>query len=88
MAQPDPNLLSRRLAAAVALIAFAVALLAGLQSGNTFSTTVTRALIAMVGTFAIGLVLGVMAQKMLDENLAEAEKKLRDFQAETPANGR
>jgi NhaP-type Na+/H+ or K+/H+ antiporter len=77
MAASDRNLLSRRVAAVLALVAFALALGAGLHSGNTFVTTVTRALIAMVATFAVGLLVGVMAQRMLDENLKEAEKKLR-----------
>ncbi len=82
------NPLPRRIAAALALIAFAMALLAGLESGNTFSTTVTRALIAMVGTFAVGLVIGAMAQKMVDESLADAERKLKDLQVESPPDGR
>jgi NhaP-type Na+/H+ or K+/H+ antiporter len=88
MSKVDSNLLSRRVAAVLALVAFALALVAGLQTGNTFSTTVTRALIAMIATFALGLIVGAMAQRMLDENLKDAEKKLRDFQAETPTHGR
>ena len=48
-----------------------------MQSGNPFSTTVLRALQALVGTLVIGLVIGAMAQKMLDENLQDEEKKLK-----------
>jgi hypothetical protein len=51
-------------------VAFAVCLLVGLRADNTFSTIVSNALVAMGGTFAVGLVVGAMAQKMLDENLA------------------
>ena len=66
----------RRLAASTALVAFAVCILVGLQAGNTFSTVVSNALLALGGTFAVGLVVGSMAQKMLDENLtATAAKK-------------
>ena len=60
----------RRLAASMALVAFAVCLVMGLRADNTFSTIVINALIAMAGTFAVGLVVGAMAQKMVDENVA------------------
>jgi len=66
----------RRLAVAVALVVFAVCLLSGMEAGNTFAETVTRALEAMFATVVIGLVVGVMAQKMLEENLNEPEKNL------------
>lgn len=65
----------RRIAAATSLLVFAVCLLAGLQAGNTFATTVWRALVAMAFTAVIGLIIGVMAQKMLQENLREVEEK-------------
>ena len=67
----------RRLAAVCALVVFAFCLVLGIRADNTFSTTVTRALVAMAGTFAIGLLAGVMAQKMLDENLRAEEQKLK-----------
>ena len=65
----------RRLAAAVALLVFAICLLCGMQAGNTFAETVTRGLKAMAVTLVIGLVVGVMAQKMLEENAKELAKK-------------
>ena len=64
--------MARRIAASMALVAFAVCLLAGMRAGNTFSTIVTNALIAMATTFIVGLVVGTMAQKMIDENVAAA----------------
>ena len=60
------------------LIAFAVCLIVGaFHAGNSFTTTVSRALVAMAGTYVIGLVLGFMGQKMLDENVKAEEEKLR-----------
>ena len=59
----------------MSLVAFAVCLLVGLQAGNTFSTIVANALLAMGGTFVVGLVVGVMAQKMLQENLIHGAAK-------------
>jgi hypothetical protein len=81
--------MSNRIAASLALIAFAACLLTGgLQAGNPFSTTVLRALTAMAGTYVIGLIIGAMAQKMLDENLNAEEKKLRDSQTKVETNDR
>jgi hypothetical protein len=65
----------QRIAASLSLIAFAVCLGVGVAAGNPFGTVVSRALLAMLATLVIGLVVGAMAQKMLDENLhADAEK--------------
>ena len=65
----------RRLAVAVALLVFAVCLVSGMAADNSFVETVRRALIGMFATLVVGLVVGAMAQKMLEENAAEIEKK-------------
>ena len=62
--------MASRIAAACSLIVFALCLVLGIQAQNTFSTTISRALAAMAGTFVVGLALGAAAQKMLDENIA------------------
>lgn len=63
----------------MALTVFALCLvIGGVQADNTFATTVTRALTAMACTFVIGLVLGAMAQRMLEENLSGEQKKSRN----------
>jgi NhaP-type Na+/H+ or K+/H+ antiporter len=67
--------MSKRLAAAMSLIVFAVCLLVGMQADNSFGTTIQRALLAMLGTLVVGLIIGAMAQKMLDENIKPAEEK-------------
>ena len=67
---------SHRIAAVAALVAFAVCLIAGgFAAQNGFATVVTRALVAMSATFVVGLIVGAMAQKMLDENLKPHEEK-------------
>ncbi len=77
-----------RLASCLSLIAFAVCLLVGgIGAGNTFSTTVLRALLALLVTYVIGLLIGFAAQKMLEENLKTEEKKLRNSEKVEP-NGR
>lgn len=81
--------MQRRLAGSMAILAFAICLLiGGWQADNTFTTTVCRALVAMAGTFIIGLILGAVAQKMLDENLRDEEKKLKNNEAKTAAQDR
>ncbi len=59
------------------LMSFVVSLLVGtFQADNPFTTTVSRALVALVGTMCVGMLVGVMAQKMLDENMKSAETKV------------
>ena len=78
----------RRLAAIAALIVFVVCLLAGAGAGNSFGTTVGRALLAMAGTMVIGLVVGSMAERMLDENLRAEEEKLKNSETDAGATDR
>jgi tetrahydromethanopterin S-methyltransferase subunit C len=78
----------RRIAACLAFLVFATCLVAGIQADNTFVTTVARALVAMVVTFVIGLVLGAMGQRMLDEDLRPKEEKLKEIQSPQATEGR
>jgi uncharacterized membrane protein YfcA len=80
--------MSQKIAAAMSLVAFVVCLLVGLQIGNPFGTVVTRALLAMAATLVIGLIIGAMAQKMLEENLKIEEEKMKNPSAPGPGNGR
>jgi hypothetical protein len=61
-----------RVAAITSFIVFAVCLIAG--SDNTFAAAVGRALTAMMGTLAIGLIVGWMGEKMIDENVQQHMK--------------
>ncbi len=82
-------MLTRRIAAVLALIAFSFTLvIGGLQTDNSFSTTVLRALAAMGGTFVLGLIAGAMFDRMLEENIAVQEKKFKEFPAESTVNDR
>lgn len=78
----------RRIAGCLALIAFATCLIAGINADNPFSTTLSRALLAMAATFVIGLILGVMGQRMLDEDLKPREEKLKEIQSTSAMEGR
>lgn len=80
--------MASRMAACLSLIVFAFCLILGMGAGNTFSTTVGRALVALAGTYVIGLVLGHIAMKMLDENLKAQEEKLRNDQSPPPPDDR
>jgi NhaP-type Na+/H+ or K+/H+ antiporter len=75
----------QKIATVSALIAFAICLAIGLHVSNPFTTTVLRALTAMLVTLPIGWVIGWMAQKMLDENLRAAEEKLKIPEPDSPA---
>jgi len=80
--------MARKLAAASALFAFACSLLLGLRAENTFSTTISRALIAMAATFIVGLVIGAMAERMLAENLTVSAKKIENSESKTSVEDR
>jgi predicted MFS family arabinose efflux permease len=84
--------MARKIAACCSLLVFAVSILLGLQAENSFSTTLSRALLAMAATFAVGLVIGTMAQKMSEEksarDLSGAKKKIEESPAEIGANDR
>ena len=82
-----------RIAGSLSLLSFAACLLAGgFGGGASFDAVVSRALYALAFTFVLGLILGTMAQKMLDESLlAEATKleearaaKLEEYQQREP----
>jgi NhaP-type Na+/H+ or K+/H+ antiporter len=70
--------MAKRLAGVLSIVVFAFCLALGIRAGNTFSTIVSRALVGMAGTYAVGLVLGAVAQRMIDENLRDEERKLRN----------
>ena len=80
--------MSRRLAVVVALVVFAVCLLSGMAAENTFAETLRRALIGMFFTLVVGMVVGGMAQKMLDENAKQLEKKPEISEAKIEPKGR
>jgi uncharacterized membrane protein YqgA involved in biofilm formation len=78
----------QRIAAALAMVVFAVCLVAGINAGNPFTTVVSRAMLAMLVTLVIGMVLGAMAQRMLDENLRTEEEKLKNDSVNSGESGR
>ena len=79
----------QKLASTLALLAFAACLYAGgVHAGNSFGATVQRALLAMLGTLVIGLIVGAMAQRMLDENLKLEEEKMKNESGSAPEDGR
>lgn len=65
----------RRIAATMSLLAFAVCVVLGLAADNPITTTLYRALLAMGGTLVIGLVIGAMAQRMIDEHVDSQRKR-------------
>ena len=65
--------MTRRIAATLGLIAFATCLVQGLFAQNSFRTVVWTALQALVVTVVVGLTIGVMLEKMLNENLAKPD---------------
>jgi hypothetical protein len=78
----------QRIAATLSLIAFAVCLCVGIAAGNPFGTVISRALLATLATLVIGLIIGAMAQRMLDENLHVDAEKLKNGSVTSTEDGR
>ncbi len=51
------------------MAAFAVAVLAGLAGGNSAVSILIRALIAMIGCYPIGLMIGVICQRVMTDHI-------------------
>jgi hypothetical protein len=77
-----------RVGACCGMIVFAFCVVQGMLAHNSFSTTVSRALLAMVVTFGVGLAIGWAGDRMLDENLKAEETKLREQGEGVSANTR
>jgi MFS family permease len=75
--------MARKIAAVSALLVFGISILSGLHAQNTFSTTLSRALQGMAIAFIVGLLIGLMADRMFREHL-EAEAKKNKFSEVKP----
>jgi hypothetical protein len=66
-----------RIACTLSLLAFVATLVSGsLVAGHPLTTAIPRALVAMAGMFAIGLVVGWMAKKLIEESLQKEVERL------------
>lgn len=62
----------------MSLLAFAFCLIVGMNSGNPLATTLWRALVAMAGTLIVGGIVGMMAQRMVDEDVQARQAEQED----------
>jgi hypothetical protein len=62
--------------AALGFLAFAIAIILGLSAGNTLETTLTRAIQAMFIFFALGLIVGWVAYRVIDEHSLKEHREL------------
>jgi len=63
----DVKSLTKVIAGTVGLAAFSVAVIAGLAAGNAATDVLLRAVVAMAVCHAIGLMLGAMGERTVDE---------------------
>ncbi len=69
------NVPTKIVASCLALIGFAAAILAGLSVDNPASTTISRALVAMFVCYIIGLAVGAVAQRAVQEHVDTYKKE-------------
>ena len=60
---------SKVIAGCFAMAAFAVAVLAGLAGDNSAVSILIRALIALIGCYPIGLMIGVVCQRVMTDHI-------------------
>ncbi|MBI4578658.1 MAG: hypothetical protein HY718_03095 [Planctomycetes bacterium] len=62
--------------AALGFLAFAITILVGLGTGNPIETTLRRAIQAMCVFFALGLAVGWVACRVIDEHTLKEHREL------------
>lgn len=75
----------RTTGACLALLAFSVAILAGISADNPVTTTLSRALWALAAFYLLGTLLGYVAQRVIDEHALRLHRELFG-DAPDPAN--
>ena len=65
---------SSAIAGCFALSAFAVAVVAGLAAQNPASSILVRALIAMIVCYPVGLIIGLICQRLMFDHIAAHQK--------------
>ena len=62
---------SNVVAGCFAIAAFAIALIAGVAGGNPTGGVLTRAMISMIVCYPIGLIIGLICERVVDNHLRE-----------------
>ncbi len=76
---------SKAIAGCFALAAFSVAVIAGLASDNTAATILTRALFAMVACYPVGLLVGFVCRRVIEQHLVEPPETQETGSVSEPA---
>lgn len=84
---------SRVIATCFALISFAAALFVGTHAGNPLTTVLFRALFIMIGSYAIGRIIGAIAQRTIQQHIDQHQRDFPipergDLGLDEPQNGR
>lgn len=74
------------ISAQLALFAFAVTIFAGIASGNSSVTVLTRALVAMVTAMLLGQVVGAISKAVLRDHLIRRKNEIDVAHARALAN--
>lgn len=67
--------LSNVVAGAFAMAAFAVAVIAGMPGSSTASSVLFRALVAMVLCYPIGLIVGMICERVVENHIREHQMR-------------
>lgn len=76
--------IAKVIASSMGLTGFAIACIAGLSVGNPTNLILIRSLIAMIGCYLLGSILGAVAEWVINQHLAEykANNPIPEYRAE------
>lgn len=67
--------IAKVIASSMGLTGFAIACMAGLSAGNPTNLILIRSLVAMIGCYLLGSILGAAAEWVVNQHLAEYKAK-------------
>ncbi len=70
----DCTIPSRVIATCFALVGFAGSIVVGIAAGNDLTAILLRAMLVMVGCFAIGTVIGAVLQHTIDQHIEQHKR--------------
>lgn len=75
-------MVSKVMAGCLALAAFAIAIVAGIAAGNAPAQILVRALMAMILCYPVGLIIGVICQRVIDMHQPEQRESDDDKESD------
>lgn len=77
---------TKTIGAVLGLAGFVIAVVAGMAAGNEASTTLLRAIVALVGCNAVGLLIGAAGERVIREHIIDYQSLNPVDESERPGS--